>query len=92
MTENSLYLHALVKAAGEGARMQEVTGGNILKSLVEVQGVPVNDFYSSIKPTQNEQLKEQILSVLKSNLSYGHRRITLALGINKKNWNGHKTI
>lgn len=85
MTENSLYLHALVKAAGKGTRMQEVTGGNIPKSLVEVQGVPVNDFYSSIKPTQDEQLKEQSLSVLKSNLSYGHRRITLALGINKKN-------
>mgnify|MGYP001424282539 FL=1 len=41
MTENSLYLHALVKAAGKGTRMQEVTGGNIPKSLVEVQGVPV---------------------------------------------------
>lgn len=44
MAENSLYLHALVKAAGKGTRMQEVTGGNIPKSLVEVQGLRSTTF------------------------------------------------
>ena len=41
-------------------------------------------FYNSSKPNQDEQLKEQILSVLESNPSYGHRRIAIALNINKK--------
>lgn len=41
MTENGLYLHALIKAAGKGTRMQEVTGGNVPKPLVEIEGVPV---------------------------------------------------
>jgi len=41
-------------------------------------------FYRPKLVNEDSKLKEQILSVLESNPSYGHRRIALALGINKK--------
>jgi putative transposase len=41
-------------------------------------------FYRSSQPSKDELLKGQILSVLASNPSYGHRRIALALNLNRK--------
>lgn len=41
-------------------------------------------FYQSSRPSKDEELKNRILSVLASNPAYGHRRIAMALGINKK--------
>lgn len=41
-------------------------------------------YYQPLKPTKDLILKEQILSCLASNPSYGYRRIALALGIGKK--------
>lgn len=41
-------------------------------------------FYQPKKPSQDEKLKDQILSVLQSNPAYGHRRIALALGVGRK--------
>lgn len=43
-----------------------------------------NYFYQSTQPSKDEILKGNILSILESNPSYGHRRIALALKINKK--------
>jgi putative transposase len=52
----------------------------------QVLAISRSSFYqpeSQLK-TKDELLKEQILSVLNINPSYGHRRIALALGIGKK--------
>ena len=41
-------------------------------------------FYQSKRRSKDEELKNEILSVLSNNPSYGHRRIALALGVGKK--------
>lgn len=53
--------------------------------LINILGLAKASFYYQDKQTsKDEQLKEQILSVLNLNPSYGHRRIALALGIGRK--------
>lgn len=42
------------------------------------------NYYQLKQISKDEQLKEQILSVLESNPGYGHRRIVLALGLGKR--------
>jgi putative transposase len=41
-------------------------------------------FYHLKLPGRDDQLREQILAVLATNPSYGHRRVALALGVGKK--------
>jgi transposase InsO family protein len=51
-------------------------------------GIPRSGIYNHSNPDkklqEQEELKEQILSILNLNPSYGHRRIALALGISRK--------
>lgn len=46
--------------------------------------VRASGYYHSHRDATNELLREQILSVLATNPSYGHRRIALALKVGKK--------
>ncbi|PIQ43524.1 MAG: hypothetical protein COW05_04180 [Gammaproteobacteria bacterium CG12_big_fil_rev_8_21_14_0_65_46_12] len=41
-------------------------------------------YYRPKKPKEDEVLKEQILSVLDDHAAYGHKRIAMELGVNKK--------
>lgn len=41
-------------------------------------------YYKPKKPPANEQLKVQIVAVMAEHPAYGHRRIAMALGMNKK--------
>jgi putative transposase len=41
-------------------------------------------YYRHKLPDKDEQLKEKILEILSLNPAYGHRRMALALGINRK--------
>lgn len=41
-------------------------------------------YYEPKQPHQDEQLKQQILAVMTEHPAYGHRRVALALGMNKK--------
>lgn len=53
--------------------------------LINILGLAKASFYYQDQQTsKDEQLKEQILSVLNLNPSYGHRRVALALDIGKK--------
>lgn len=53
--------------------------------LAKEQGISVYSlYYKPIKPQKDWQLKNQIESVLSNHPSYGHRRIAIKLGMNKK--------
>lgn len=53
--------------------------------LLGLLGLSRSSYYLKLKkPNQDEQLKESILDTLRLNPAYGHRRIALALKINKK--------
>lgn len=55
------------------------------KALAQEQGISRSSlYYWPRKPRQDWQLKNQIELVLKKHPSYGHRRIALELGVNKK--------
>lgn len=41
-------------------------------------------YYQPVQPKKDEQLKQQIVSVMAAHPAYGHRRIAIALGLNKK--------
>ena len=41
-------------------------------------------YYKPKKPPQNEELKQKILHVLDNHPAYGHKRIAMELGVNKK--------
>lgn len=63
-----------------------VSGREVNKTvLARKLGVSRSSLYYHLKlPDRDEVLREQILSVLAINPSYGHRRIALSLGINRK--------
>ena len=56
------------------------------KRLCSVLGISRAGVYKglSLIASRNEDLKQQILSVLSAHPSYGHRRIAIALSVNKK--------
>ena len=52
---------------------------------LEYLHIPRSSFYySSILDIKDEELRQKIEGVLDSHPSYGHKRIALALGMNKK--------
>lgn len=53
--------------------------------LARQQGISVYSlYYKPIKPHKNWQLKNQIEQILSRHPSYGHRRLAIKLGMNKK--------
>lgn len=55
------------------------------KALAKEQGVSISSLYYQPKqPAKDWHLKNQIEEVLKNNLSYGHKRLAIELGINRK--------
>lgn len=53
--------------------------------LARKLGISRSSLYYRLRlPAKDEKLKEKIIGVLADNPSYGHRRVALALGINRK--------
>ena len=70
----------------ESQRLLDQQGQTVCLSRLSAWfGLSRSDNYYQLKQiSKDEQLKEQILSVLESNPGYGHRRIVLALGLGKR--------
>lgn len=59
-------------------------GNTFLCRLLKLSRSTTYKINTQARFTKDELLREQILSILAANPSYGHRRIALALGVGKK--------
>lgn len=55
------------------------------KEIAKQLGVSVSSlYYKPLKPTEDLEVKAQIEAVLTENPTYGHKRLAMALKLNKK--------